>query len=106
MEDNCEKFCMLSNSYNELLKLMESGTSLIDNALMLETDFNKESIWEEVYFKIFSPVYAYKIEREIVSLKNYRPEGDFKNSVLNYWRVFGAIMKDVQIIYQEYNFPF
>ena len=98
--------CIMSTDFEDLLKLMEQGNSLINNVLILENEPNQEDLWEELYFKIFSPPYAGRIENCFSALRNYRPEGSFREAILTYWETFGHIMKNACILPTHINLPF
>lgn len=98
--------CIMSTDFEDLLKLMEQGNNLINNVLILENEPNQEDLWEELYFKIFSPAYADKIENCFPVLKDYRPEGSFRDAIIIYWKTFGHIMNTARILPTHINLPF
>lgn len=101
-----ENYSIMSTDFDDLLELMKKGNILIDKALVLEDESNQEDLWEELYFKIFSPSYAGRIEDCFYVLRNYRPEGSFREAILTYWKTFGHIMQTVRIIPTHINLPF
>lgn len=101
-----ENYSIISTDFDNLLKLMEQGNNLINKIFILENESNQEDLWEELYFKIFSPAYADKIENCFPALKDYRPEGSFREAILTYWKDFGQIMKNARILPTHINLPF